>query len=183
METDIREKKLFINFLEERGLKDSFESIFERLFGYSPNFDLYTNFTYFADPEDYVTIIVGFLSIENSKEDIFWSKINSEWKDTLEKFRQEHKNNPETTNVKYHFYDADSFDYRIMAREYMGGVIWFSVNTVYYKDGKPICYDEKPVSLFREPLEEMVSVINSVSESINKPIIWSDDRFPEEYKK
>ena len=38
-------------------------------------------------------------------------------------------------------------------------------------------------SKIREPLEEMVSVINSVSESINKPIIWSDDRFPEEYKK
>lgn len=84
-------------------------------------------------------------------------------------------------NPKFNYYDADSWDYRIMAKEHKCDV-WFDVHEVYYKDGKPICYSEKSISLLRTPLKEITNAINSVAESVNKPIIWYGDRFPEEYK-
>ncbi len=86
METNIRDKKLFIDFLEEKGLKEVFENNFEKNFGYRLYFDRDVNFTFPAEPIDY--IIAGFCWHETKEGLDFWNKIDKEWKYTLEKSYQ-----------------------------------------------------------------------------------------------
>ena len=73
-----------------------------------------------------------------------------------------------------------SYDYRVIAHEYINGHI-FSIYTVYYdEDHNPISYSENPVCVEREDMEEIHTLLDRMRDATLKPIL-SADNFPNEY--
>jgi hypothetical protein len=91
METNTREKILFIEFLKEKEIKEIFENNFEVNHGYRLDFNRDINFTYFAKPMDYIISGFGWDRTDQGYE--FWEMINLEWKHKLKKLYKENEIN------------------------------------------------------------------------------------------
>lgn len=60
---------------------------------------------------------------------------------------------------------------------------YFDVHQVYYKDGIPNYIDKKPIQVSGNSINEINIVLCEVDRALNKPILWGDNRFPQEFKK
>ena len=73
-----------------------------------------------------------------------------------------------------------SYDYRVIAHEYIKGYV-FSIHTVYYdEDHNPISYSENSVCVEREDMEEIHALLDKMRDATFKPIL-SADNFPDEF--
>lgn len=70
---------------------------------------------------------------------------------------------------------------RVLAVEHSGEVE-FGIYEVYYKNDKPISYTENPVSCWGNNIDDLKKDLELKHDALNKPILWSGSRFPEEYK-
>lgn len=60
--------------------------------------------------------------------------------------------------------------------------VYFSIHEVHYDmNGKLKGYTEKPVSVTSESLEGVKWVLDKMAECLQKPILWSGDKWPQEY--
>jgi len=73
------------------------------------------------------------------------------------------------------------WNHRILAREHEGEV-YFNIHEVYYKDGIPDGYTANPISVGGESIKSIRWTLNKMKECLKKPILWGDERFPQEYK-
>jgi len=75
-----------------------------------------------------------------------------------------------------------SWNYRILAHEY-NKEIYFEIHEVYYnKDGKPDGYTAEAISVGGEDMRSITWILNKMKGCREKPILWSGDKFPNEYK-
>jgi len=73
-----------------------------------------------------------------------------------------------------------SYDYRVIAHEYIKGYV-FSIHTVYYdEDRNPVSYSENPLWVEREDMEEIHILLDRMHDATLKPIL-SADNFPDEF--
>jgi len=76
-----------------------------------------------------------------------------------------------------------SWNYRILAKEYKG-IIYFGIHSVYYDENDiPNGYSQTPSSIVAEDLETIEFDLTKMKECLSKPILWGNDKFPNEYKK
>ena len=80
-----------------------------------------------------------------------------------------------------------SWNHRILATEefHLNGEseIVFSIHEVYYdKEGIPNGSTANAIKVSGDSLESIKWQLNRMKECMKKPILWGDDRFPQEYK-
>ena len=75
------------------------------------------------------------------------------------------------------------WNHRILCGIYKGEE-FFQIHEVYYDDdGKINGYGENSVSIYSEEgLKGVKWQLEMMAKSLDKPILWGGDRFPEEYK-
>jgi hypothetical protein len=74
------------------------------------------------------------------------------------------------------------YNHRILATQYKDEID-FTIHEVYYDDnGIPNGYTESGVPVSSDSIEGIKWVLERMTECVNKPILWSQDRFPEVYK-
>lgn len=74
------------------------------------------------------------------------------------------------------------WNYRILAREYNGDV-YLQIHEVYYnKNNEPHAYSASPVPIGADDLKGIKWALNKMLACQNKPILWADDKFPQECK-
>jgi len=75
-----------------------------------------------------------------------------------------------------------SWNHRILAHEYNGDV-YLQIHEVYYNENnEPDAYTDRPVSIGGEDVKEITWTLNKMLSCRNKPILWADERFPQECK-
>lgn len=75
-----------------------------------------------------------------------------------------------------------SWNYRVLAIE-DGNELYFRIHSVYYnEDGKPDGYSAQPATNGSGSIEWLEYVLDLMREALKKPILWGDNRFPEECK-
>ena len=73
-----------------------------------------------------------------------------------------------------------SWNHRILATEHKGE-IFLNIHEVYYNDkGVPDSYTANPVSVSGETLEDLKWVLEKMKDCLSKPILWGDEKFPQE---
>jgi len=76
-----------------------------------------------------------------------------------------------------------SWNHRILAHD-TDGEIYLQIHEVYYnKKGIPDGYTANAISVSGDDLESITWTLDKMKECLEKPIIWADDKFPDEYKK
>lgn len=80
-----------------------------------------------------------------------------------------------------------SWNLRVVATEepMIGGPpeIDFAIHEVYYdKNGKPDGMTKNPIRVSGESIEALRWYMDKMKLALEKPILWGDDRFPQEYK-
>jgi len=73
------------------------------------------------------------------------------------------------------------WNYRVLANKYKDE-IFFDIHEVYYsKNNKPNGYTENPVSVGGDSLKSIKHTLKKMKESLKKPILWGEDKFPSKY--
>jgi hypothetical protein len=80
-----------------------------------------------------------------------------------------------------------SWNHRVLATEHEmsdGRVeVYLQIHEVYYdKNKKPNGYTANPITIGGDDLDSLNWTVDRIKESLSKPILWGDERFPEEYK-
>lgn len=58
----------------------------------------------------------------------------------------------------------------------------FSIHEVYYdKNGIPDGYTKNPISISTDSVSGLKWTLARIKECLDKPVLWGDERFPEEY--
>ena len=74
------------------------------------------------------------------------------------------------------------WDYRLLAHEESGEII-FKIHVVHYDIYfKPIDYTKNSPSLSSENLNDLDLQLKRMNESVKKPILWSGDKFPRKFE-
>ena len=74
------------------------------------------------------------------------------------------------------------WNHRILATEHKGE-IFLNIHEVYYNDkGVPNSCTANPVSVSGETLKDLEWVLYKIKDCLSKPILWGDERFPQEKK-
>lgn len=74
-----------------------------------------------------------------------------------------------------------SWNYRMMVQS-DGDDYWFSVHEVHYTDGVPRAYSKEPAGIGGNNIEDLMFAVNKMKDAIlNKPALWANERFPEEF--
>ncbi len=61
--------------------------------------------------------------------------------------------------------------------------MYFQVHEVYYNEaGRPDGMTLHPIHIGGDSLEDIEWTLDKIQESLKRPILWGDDRFPEEFK-
>lgn len=72
------------------------------------------------------------------------------------------------------------WNHRLIATEHKGET-YYQIHEVYYdKDGVPNGYTSNPISVSGESIEDIRWVLDKMKECLNKPVIWGDNKFPQE---
>lgn len=75
----------------------------------------------------------------------------------------------------------NGWNHRLIAHE-DGDDIFYQIHEVYYnKDGFPESYTEKGVSVGGNTIEGINWVLDRMRECIDKPILWANEKFPDEF--
>lgn len=75
-----------------------------------------------------------------------------------------------------------SWNYRVLALEH-DKEIYFQIREVYYdKEGIPNSYSTSPSYIESENISGMEWTLNAYKEALSKPILYSGEKFPNEYK-
>jgi len=74
-----------------------------------------------------------------------------------------------------------SWNYRILAHEEEEGDS-LAIHTVYYTQKEPVRYSERPSFVTGGTVEEMVKNMRQLQLSLEKPILYAGDKFPQIYK-
>lgn len=75
----------------------------------------------------------------------------------------------------------NNWNYRLMAHE-SDNDFHIEIHEVYYDEkDKPISYTEKGRSVIGDDLESIKWTLDKMKESLNKPILYYGDKFPNEY--
>jgi hypothetical protein len=73
-----------------------------------------------------------------------------------------------------------SFNLRVLATEH-NNELYYSVRDVYYNsDGLPNGYSGNPITVSAESLDGLEWLCEKITECLEKPVLWEDDRFPQE---
>lgn len=76
-----------------------------------------------------------------------------------------------------------SWNHRILVTLESSGEIYLEICEVYYdKKGNPKSHTAKGVSVGGDSVKSLKWVLDKMKKCCNKPILWGDHRFPEEYK-
>ena len=74
-----------------------------------------------------------------------------------------------------------TWNYRLLAFEHKGEP-YFEIYEVFYnEDGVPDGCTQHSVTVGGENKKAIKWVLKKMKEALKKPILWGDDRFPEEY--
>ena len=73
-----------------------------------------------------------------------------------------------------------SWNFRVLVKEH-NNELYFDVHEVYYKNGIPDSYTKNPITIGSEDIEGLKWMINKINEGLNKPFLWSGEKFPQEY--
>jgi len=61
---------------------------------------------------------------------------------------------------------------------------YFQLHEVYYdENGVPNGATKNPITLGAESFEGLEWTVDNIKECLDKPILWGDSRFPQEYKR
>jgi hypothetical protein len=76
------------------------------------------------------------------------------------------------------------WNHRVLATIDKHGETYFNIHEVYYnnKTKQPDGYTANPITIGGEDIEALKWTINKIQESLEKPILWGDSRFPVEYQ-
>lgn len=74
------------------------------------------------------------------------------------------------------------WNYRVLAYP-DGQEVFFQIHEVYYDENKvPNGATEKGIKVNGSSLEEIEEDLKRMKECLTKPVLWGDERFPQEYK-
>ena len=74
-----------------------------------------------------------------------------------------------------------TWNYRVLATKTDEG-IYLQVHEVYYTNGVPDGYTEKPITIESDTLKGIRWQISKIKKCLGEPILWAGDKFPQEYK-
>ena len=80
-----------------------------------------------------------------------------------------------------------SWNHRVLATEYKhkDGTIemFFQIHEVYYnKSGEIRCHTKEGVKIGGDSVKSLKWINKQMKKCLKKPILWGDNRFPQEYK-
>ena len=75
------------------------------------------------------------------------------------------------------------WNHRVLVAQDKRGELYFNVHEVYYNNEtkKPDGYTTNPITIGGEDIEAIKWVIDKIKESLDKPTLWGDDKFPTEF--
>jgi len=77
-----------------------------------------------------------------------------------------------------------SWNHRILVTEDNNGDIYFQIHEVFYNgDGTPNGYTMNPITIGSDDIKGLTWTVNKIKECLKKPILWGDNKFPQEYLK
>lgn len=75
-----------------------------------------------------------------------------------------------------------SWNYRLMATPDGNEGMWFEIHEVYYdEEGKPKNYTTIPAEISGNNIDDIMFSLNAMKEAVNRPILWMEENFPEEF--
>lgn len=79
--------------------------------------------------------------------------------------------------------DNMSWNHRVLVTDCGDGELWFLIHEVYYDDNNiPNGYTASGAVVGGYDLVDIQWDLDRFQECLNKPFLWSGDRFPEEFK-
>ena len=72
------------------------------------------------------------------------------------------------------------WNHRVIAKEYNREIL-LQIHEVYYDKNEPKWFTQDPIHIIGDDLEELNWTVDKIKECLNKPILWGDDKFPQEY--
>lgn len=84
---------------------------------------------------------------------------------------------PKANNKKPKTY----WNHRVLAIPCKDEIV-FAIHEVYYTEDKPDGATAKPKTVSSDSIESVKWILDRMKECLAKPILWGDERFPEEYK-
>lgn len=74
------------------------------------------------------------------------------------------------------------YNFRVLAH-LVGRTVVFQIHDVYYndEDGSPEGYNMESAKLKTRDVKDFRLMLEKMYECLDKPILWSGDRFPEEF--
>lgn len=74
------------------------------------------------------------------------------------------------------------WNHRILATLQSDGTPYFAIHEVHYKNEKPYAHTKNPITISGESVNDLKLTISQINDCFNKPILWGDSKFPQEYK-
>lgn len=81
-----------------------------------------------------------------------------------------------------------SWNHRVLVTEHIdadGKVeTWYAIHEVYYdENGNPDGSTKRSVDISGNTKKDLAWTLKEMTKCLDKPFLWGDDRFPQEYKK
>ena len=74
------------------------------------------------------------------------------------------------------------WNHRVLVQK-EGDDLCFTIHEVYYDDdGRPDGYTERGIEVSAETIEALRQELKHMEECLQKPMLWGDEKFPEEWK-
>jgi len=74
------------------------------------------------------------------------------------------------------------WNHRVLVTTDKHGETYFNIHEVYYnkETSKPDGYTANPITIGSDSIDGLRWTIDKIKESLEKPILWGDDKFPNE---
>ena len=73
------------------------------------------------------------------------------------------------------------WNYRVLVYNDVEG-LYFRIHEVYYADGVPNGYSQPGAAVSGSTSSDLKNCLLRMKEATEKPFLWAEERFPEEYK-
>lgn len=105
-----------------------------------------------------------------------YKQLKSKFTTTLNEFDKENI-------LKWIKFETMHWNYRILAHPLSNGNIYFQIHEVHYNDkDEPNGYSNGVLGLDGENINDINWTLEKMKESLNKPVLWAEENFPQEFK-
>lgn len=76
------------------------------------------------------------------------------------------------------------WNHRILAHQSLNGDIYFRIHEIHYNDNnEPTGYSNGVLGVEGESIDDINWTLEKIYQALKKPVLWSGEKFPQEFKR